>query len=376
VLGFNAVIHVPLLDLPAQHASLREELAVALLRVLDSGRYVLGEEVERLEIEVAAYCGARFAVGCASGSDAILLALQAAGATAGDRVITTPFTFFSTASAITRLGATPVFSDIEKDTFNLDPDKLADTLRRHEGVRALLPVHLYGGSADMDPILALARDHGCRVIGDAAQAIGAEYKGRPVNTWGDVGCLSFFPTKNLGGLGDGGMLLTDDEGLAGSLRLLRIHGSRDKYRHEVVGINSRLDALQAAVLRVKLRQLDEWTACRQRNAATYQELLADAPHVVLPKPEAYQTRHVWNQFVIRHPERDRLRQHLSENGIGVEVYYPLPLHLQPCFRDLGFREGELPAAEKAAREVLALPVHPALERSQIERVCELIRSFD
>jgi len=369
------MMDVPLLNLPAQHASIREELVAALLRVLDSGRYVLGEEVELLEREVAAYAGARFGIGCASGSDALYLALWAAGVKAGVRVITTPFTFFATASAITRLGAAPVFSDIDKRTFNLDTAALAETFKRHDTVRALLPVHLYGGSADMDPILSIAREHGCRVIEDGAQSIGAEYKGRPVNTWGKIGCLSFFPTKNLGGLGEGGMLLTDDEELAASLRLLRVHGSRDKYRHEVVGINSRLDALQAAVLRVKLRHLDEWTARRQANAALYHKLLADTPEVVLPRPEPYQTRHVWNQFVIRHAERDRLRQYLAENGVGVEVYYPLPLHLQPCFREFGYREGDFPEAEKAAREVLALPVHPALERSQIERVCELIRSF-
>jgi len=369
------VKNVSLLDLPAQHAAIREELAATLLRVLDSGKYVLGEEVEALEREVGAYCGARFAIGCASGSDAVYLALQAAGIGSGDRVITTPFTFFSTASAITRLGATPVFSDIEETTFNLDPGLLAETLGRLQDVRAILPVHLFGGSADMDPILALAASHGCTVIEDGAQAIGAEYEGRRVNAVGDIGCLSFFPTKNLGGFGDGGMLLTNREETAESLRLLRVHGSRDNYRHEVVGINSRLDALQAAVLRVKLRSLDEWTARRQENTALYRELLAQTPGVVLPLPGPYQTRHVWNQFVIRHPDRDGLQRFLTENGVAVAVYYPLPLHLQPCFRELGYSEGELPVAEKAAREVLALPVHPALETDQIERVCDLIRSF-
>jgi len=366
---------IALLDLPAQHAAIREELAATLLRVLDGGRYVLGEEVEALEREIAAYSGARFAVGCASGSDALYLALRAAGVGAGDRVITTPFTFFATAGSISRLSAIPVFADIEERTFNLDATAVAEALQRHEGARAILPVHLYGGSADMDPIMALAAGHGCTVVEDGAQSIGAEYKGRRVNALGEVGCLSFFPTKNLGGLGDGGMLLTNREELAGTLRLLRVHGGADKYTHEMIGVNSRLDALQAAVLRVKLRHLEEWTSRRQENAALYHELLGGTTEVNLPQPAAYQTRHVWNQFVIRYRNRDGLREHLAENGVASEIYYPLPLHLQPCFRDLGYREGELPKAEKAAREVLALPVHPALDREEIERTCELIRSF-
>lgn len=367
---------IPLLDLAALHAEIRDELQEALLRVADSGRYVLGEEVSALEQEVAAYSEARHAVGCASGSDALYLALRALGVGPGDRVLTSPFTFFATAGAISRAGATPVFADIDPATFNLDAERLGEALARHAPVRAVIPVHLYGGSADMDPILEAARAHGCAVIEDGAQAIGAEYKGRRVNALGEAGCLSFFPSKNLGALGEGGMVLTNDAGFAETLRLLRVHGSRDKYRHELIGINSRLDALQAALLRVKFRHLDGWTARRQRNAALYRDLLGgrDLP-VALPEPAPYQSRHVFNQFVIRCAERDRLRAYLAEHGVGTEVYYPIPLHLQPCYRDLGYREGELPESERAAREVLALPVHPALRRDQIERVAGLIAAF-
>jgi dTDP-4-amino-4,6-dideoxygalactose transaminase len=367
---------IPLLDLAALHAEIRGELHEALLRVTDAGRYVLGEEVTLLEREIADYSGARYAVACASGSDALYLALRAAGVGPGHRVVTSPFTFFATAGAVTRAGATPVFADIDPATFNLDPAAAAEALERHEPVRALIPVHLYGGSADLDPIREVARIRGCAVIEDGAQAIGAEYKGRRVNALGEAGCLSFFPSKNLGALGEGGMVLTNDAGLAETVRLLRVHGSRDKYRHELVGVNSRLDELQAALLRVKLRHLDLWTARRQQNAQLYRQLLGERElPVVLPEPAPYQSRHVFHQFVIRSRERDRLRAYLAEHGVGTEVYYPIPLHLQPCYRDLGYREGELPESERAAREVLALPVHPALRRDQIERVAELIAAF-
>lgn len=367
---------IPLLDLAALHAEIRDELQGALLRVADSGRYVLGEEVALLEQEIATYSGASHAVGCASGSDALYLALRALGIGPGDRVVTSAFTFFATAGAISRAGATPVFADIDRATFNLDAERLKEALERYAPVRAVIPVHLYGGSADMDPILEAARAHGCAVIEDGAQAIGAEYRGRRVNSIGEAGCLSFFPSKNLGALGEGGMVLTNDAGVAGTLRLLRVHGSRDKYRHELIGINSRLDALQAALLRVKFRHLEDWTARRQRNAGLYRELLgAWSLPVALPQPAPYQSRHVFNQFVIRCAERDRLRAYLAEHGVGTEVYYPIPLHLQPCYRDLGYREGELPESERAAREVLALPVHPALRRDQIERIAGFIAAF-
>jgi dTDP-4-amino-4,6-dideoxygalactose transaminase len=367
---------IPLLDLEALHREIRDELVETLIRVADSGRYVLGEEVSRLEEAVAAYCGARFAVGCASGSDALYLALRALGIGPGDRVVTAPFTFFATAGAISRAGATPVFADIEAHTFNLDPGSLAEVLRREPHVRAVIAVHLYGGSADMAPILGEARRHGCAVIEDGAQAIGAEYAGRRVNGLGDAGCLSFFPSKNLGALGDAGMVLTNDAAVAETIALLRVHGSKDKYRHDAIGVNSRLDALQAAILRTKLKHLDEWTARRQRNARLYWELLggANAP-VVLPQPASYQTRHVFNQYVIRCPRRDELKDFLAAHGVGSEVYYPIPLHLQPCYRNLGYERGAFPESERAAAEVLALPVHPALARTDIERVAELIRAF-
>lgn len=367
---------IPLLDLKALHASIRNEILETITRVVDSGRFVLGEEVEKLEEEVAAYCGARFAVGCASGSDALYLALRAVGVQPGDRVITTPFTFFATAGAITRAGATPVFVDIDPTTFNLDPELFAEALRGHERTRAVIPVHLYGGSADMDPILAAATERDCAVIEDGAQAIGAEYKNRQVNVLGAAGCISFFPSKNLGGFGDGGMMTTNNEELARMLSVLRVHGSSDKYRHEYAGVNSRLDALQAAVLRVKLKRLDEWTRGRQRNAHLYCRLLGgERAPVGLPRAAPFQTRHVYNQFVVRCAERDRLRTHLKDNGVGTEVYYPIPLHLQPCYRHLGYKEGDFPESEKAANEVVALPVHSALTTEDIERICRCIRSF-
>ncbi|MCP5113571.1 MAG: DegT/DnrJ/EryC1/StrS family aminotransferase [bacterium] len=366
---------MPLLNLPALHAEIRDELVATLTRVADSGWYVLGEEVLELEREIARYSGARFGVGCASGSDAVYLALRAVGVGAGDSVVTTPFTFFATAGSITLLGARPLFADIDPLTFNIDPESLAEVLRKTGGARAIIPVHLYGGSADLDPILQLASEYGCPVVEDGAQAIGAEYKGRRVNALGAVGCISFFPSKNLGAFGQGGMVTTNDEGLASDLAMRRVHGSRDKYHHEMVGVNSRLDTLQAALLRVKLRRLDSWTEARQRNAGLYCDLLGADGAVGLPRPAAYQTRHIWNQFVIRCAERDRLREHLKAGGVASEVYYPVPLHLQRCYQNLGYREGAFPEAEKAAREVLALPVDPTLEREDIERVCHLIRSF-
>ena len=363
---------IPLLDLEALHREIRDELLATLIRVADSGRYVLGAEVSELEEAVASYCQARFAVGCASGSDAVYLALRALGAGPGDRILTSPFTFFATAGAISRAGATPVFADIDPCTFNLNPELLPDRL---DGVRAVIPVHLYGGSADIDPVLAEARRHGCAVIEDGAQAIGAEYKRRRVNGLGDAGCLSFFPSKNLGALGDAGMVLTNDAGVADAVATLRVHGSKDKYRHEAIGVNSRLDALQAALLRTKLNHLDSWTERRQRNAALYREILGGDSPVVLPQPALYQTRHVFNPFVIRCRRRNELRTYLSENGVGTEIYYPVPLHLQPCYQGLGYQRGDLPESERAAAEVLALPVHPTLSPGEIERVCDLIRSF-
>jgi dTDP-4-amino-4,6-dideoxygalactose transaminase len=367
---------IPLLDLRAQYVCIREEVSREMARIIESQRFVLGEEVEIFEREIAAYCRVQHAVACASGSDALLLALVALGIGPGDEVLTVPYTFFATAGEIVHAGARPVFTDIEGSTFNMDVDRAADTLRRHPNIRALIPVHLFGGCADMDAIHALAADRGIPVIEDAAQAIGAEYRDRRAGSMGHAGCFSFFPSKNLGAFGEGGLITTEDAALAERLRALRIHGSRRKYHHEFIGYNSRLDTLQAAVLRVKLRHLDEWTAGRGRNADFYRELFAaGGSPVTAPAPAAYQNRHVWNQFVIRCPRRDELRQYLDANGIGTEIYYPEPLHLQPCFSYLGHRAGDFPVSEQVAREALALPVYAELAGEDIERVTRLITSF-
>ncbi|MDX2151424.1 MAG: DegT/DnrJ/EryC1/StrS family aminotransferase [Bryobacteraceae bacterium] len=367
---------VPLLDLRAQHATIRDEILAAVTRLLDAQSLILGEEVKALEREVAEYCGTKYAIGCASGTDALLLALMAFDVGPGDEVLTVPYSFFSTASVIHRLGARPVFVDVLPDTFNMDPALLAEALRRHPKAKAILPVHLFGACADMDPILELARQYGgIPVIEDAAQAVGAEYQGRRAGSMGAVGCFSFYPSKNLGGAGDGGMLTTDDGELAARLFALRVHGSKVKYVHEWVGLNSRLDALQAGVLRVKLRHLDEWTAARQRNAALYAVLLRDCAAVTLPVSARHSTRHVINQFVIRSARRDALQAHLSASGIGTEIYYPIPLHLQECFRGLGYREGDLPVSERLATEALALPVYPELPEESLRYVAERIGEF-
>jgi len=368
---------VPLLDLKAQHAHIRDEVLEAVTRVFDSQRFILGEEVKALERELAPYCGTQFAVGCGSGTDALFLALMAAGVEAGDRVVTTPYTFFATAGAIARLGGIPVFVDIDPDTFNIDPQAAAQAVRDNQRVRAILPVHLFGGCADMDPIGEISREYGLFVIEDAAQAIGSEYKGRRAGSLGHIGCFSFYPSKNLGGAGEGGLMTTSDSLLADRLAALRVHGQRaGGYLHEWVGINSRLDALQAAVLRVKFRHLDAWTARRIENAALYRDTITRLGLPLTPQAQAgYQTRHIYNQFVARCPNRDELRAHLSERGIGNEIYYPLPLHLQQCFRDLGYQEGDFPVSEQLAAESLALPVNPEVSAEDIQQVCEAIGAF-
>lgn len=347
----------------------------AVQRVIDNQQFVLGAEVQQFEAEIASYCQTKFAVGCASGTDALILALAALDIGSGDEVITTPYSFFATVSAIVKAGARPVFADIDARTFNLDAEKLEGLVRAHPRVKAILPVHLFGACADMDAILDVAGRHGLAVVEDAAQSIGAEWRGRRAGSMGAIGCFSFFPSKNLGGWGDGGMLTTNDEKLARRLKSLRVHGSEVKYYHDEVGWNSRLDALQAAVLRVKLRRLDGWVASRQANAAAYLELFAQKQvPVKLPQPSA-NGRHVWNQFTIRSPKRDHLRKHLTSCGIGSEVYYPLPLHLQKCFEFLGVKKGELPVAETVANEALSLPVYPEVGRENIERVVEEIARF-
>ena len=367
---------IPLLDLKAQHRAIREEVLTEIVRVVDSQKFILGEDVQKLEAEIAAYSGTKFAVGCASGSDALMLSLMALGVGAGDEVLTTPYTFFATAGAISRVGARPVFADVEENTFNLEPNRLADVLRARPKIRAIIPVHLFGGCADMDRINEMAAERNIPVIEDAAQSIGSEYKGRRAGSMGQVGAFSFFPSKNLGGYGDGGMVTTNDPALAERLKALRIHGRTGTYFHEWIGVNSRLDALQAAILRVKFRHLDSWTAGRQEHAERYRRQFGSAAIPVTPcAPAPYQNRHVYNQFVIRCANRDGLKAHLKEQGIGSEVYYPLPLHLQPCFADLGYNKGDFPVSEKLAGESLALPVHAEIAAEDIDHIADVIRSF-
>ncbi|MCS7010532.1 MAG: DegT/DnrJ/EryC1/StrS family aminotransferase [Anaerolineales bacterium] len=363
-------MQTPLLDLKAQYAALRDEIRAAIERVVESQQFILGPEVETLEEEVATYSHCRYGVGVSSGTDALLVSLMAIGLQPGDEVITTPYTFFATAGSIARLGARPVFVDIDPQSYNLDPAQIEAAITSR--TRAIMPVHLFGQMADMDPILAVAERHGLYVIEDAAQAIGAEYKGRRAGSLGHLGCFSFFPSKNLGGFGDGGMVVTNDPDLADKVRLLRGHGARPKYYHKVVGGNFRLDALQAAVLRVKLKHLDEWTAARQRNAERYRRLFTTAGvDVGLPCDVGY-GRHVYNQFVIRSKRRDALMAHLKAHGVGCEIYYPVPLHLQECFADLGCKVGDFPASEQAAQETLALPIYPELSEAQQETVVRIV----
>jgi dTDP-4-amino-4,6-dideoxygalactose transaminase len=371
-----SVRQIPLLDLQAQHTHIREEVLAELVRVVDSQKFILGEDVKKLEGDISSYCKAKFAIGCASGSDALILALMALEIRPGDEVLTTPYTFFATAGAISRVGATPVFVDVDGDTFNLDVELTKKTLTSRPKVRAMIPVHLFGGCADMDPILEMAAERGIPVIEDAAQSIGSEYKGRRAGTMGQIGTFSFFPSKNLGCYGDGGIITTNDAALAERLAALRVHGGKKKYYHEWIGMNSRLDALQAAVLRVKLRYLDGWSEGRRNNAELYRTHLAEMAVPVVPlKPAAYQTRHIYNQFVIRADRRDELQAHLKGQGIGTEVYYPIPLHLQPCYAFLGHKQGDFPVSERLAVESLALPVYSELAAGDIEDICETIRTF-
>ena len=368
---------VPLLDLQAQFETIRDEVRAAVDRVFASQQFVLGAEVLALEEEIAGYSQTKFAVGCASGSDALLLALMSCGIGEGDEVITTPFSFFATAAAITRLGARPVFVDIDSRTFNIDPSQVAAAVNKRTGT--IVPVHLYGQCAEMNPLIELSESRGIPIIEDAAQAIGAEDQRRRAGSMGAIGCLSFYPSKNLGGAGDGGMLVTNDLEHARRLHMLRVHGEEQKYHHRLVGINSRLDALQAAVLRVKLPHLDEWSTRRQRKAQQYELMFADAAlgqKLELPFVRSG-ARHIFHQFVVRvrDGKRDALRENLRECGVGTDVYYPVPLHLQECFAFLGYKEGDFPIAEQAAKETLALPVYPELTDEQQDYVVSAIGKF-
>jgi dTDP-4-amino-4,6-dideoxygalactose transaminase len=354
--------NVPLLDVRRGNDPLREEILAAITRVVDSGRFLFGPEVGELEKAVAELSGTEHAVACASGSDALLLALMALDIGTDDEVILPSFTFFATAGAVARLGARPVFVDIDPATFNLDPARVEEAIT--PATKAIIPVHLFGQCADMEAILAVAARHNVPVIEDAAQAIGASFAGRPAGSLGTIGCFSFYPTKNLGGFGDGGMLTTRDAKLAERLRLFAAHGMSPRYYHQVVGINSRLDTIQAAVLNVKLARLSDWSHARVVNARRYDDLLKSAGldrAVGIPLRDA-RCGHVWNQYTIRigGGRRDAVKQQLAHSGVGSEVYYPVPLHLQECFRPLGYREGSLPETERAAREVLSLPIFPEL----------------
>ncbi len=375
----------PRLDLKAQYAGIRSEVREALDRVIDSQHFILGPEVEGAERDVAAYSQCAFGIGVSSGTDALLIALMALEINPGDEVITTPYTFFATAGSIARVGAKPVFVDIDPLTFNIDPAGIEDTIT--ERTRAIMPVHLFGQMADMDAISRIASRHKLAVIEDAAQAIGSEYHGRRAGSTGDIGCFSFFPSKNLGAFGDGGLVTTNNPALADRVRLLRNHGFRPKYHNKVIGGNFRLDALQAAVLSVKLKYLDRWTDARRRNADTYRRLFVSAglsngqssarpgdQRVVLPHDAGY-GRHVYNQYVIRTANRDALLAHLRQQHIGSEVYYPVPLHLQECFAGLGYIQGAFPNSEQAAEETIALPIYPELTESMQSAVVSAISSF-
>jgi len=368
-------MNVPLLDLQAQNGPLREEILAAIARVCDSQRFIMGPEIEALEGELARMLGVPHAVAVSSGTDAVLLALMALGIGPGDEVVTSTYSFFATGGCVARVGARPVLVDIDPGTFNVNPAEVARAITPR--TKAIMPVHLFGLSADMDPILDEASRSGVPVIEDAAQAIGATYKGRPAGSLGAIGCFSFFPSKNLGAFGDAGLLTMRDPKLAERARMLRNHGMEPKYYHHAIGGNFRMDALQAAVLRVKAPHLDAWTEARRVNARRYRRLFTEAGldgRVALPA-EAPQCRHIFNQFVIRTAERDELKRHLDARGIGNEIYYPVPFHLQPCFAALGHRAGDFPNAERAAGESLAIPIYGELTVEQQQIVVEAVAEF-
>lgn len=371
----NPELLFPFLDLRAQFESIRSEVLSAVEHTFESQGFILGPEVAQLESEIAQLTGCKFAIGCASGSDALLLSLMALGIGSGDEVITTPFTFGATAGSIARTGARPVFVDIDPKSYNLDPEQIERAITPR--TRAIMPVHLFGWPAEMDAIRAIAARHRLALVEDAAQAIGSSYHRQPVGSLGEIGCFSFFPSKNLGGAGDGGMITTNDSSLADRLRVLRVHGARNKYSYERIGMNSRLDALQAAVLRVKLRHLSQWSEQRRQNAERYAQMIASRGldrAVTLPSAGANGT-HVYNQFVIRVSSRDALRRHLRSAGIPTEIYYPFPLHLEQAFAYLGYGPNDFPQSERACVEVLALPIYPELTEPQQMLVVEAIADF-
>jgi dTDP-4-amino-4,6-dideoxygalactose transaminase len=373
---------VPLLDLKSQYQSIKNDILEKAYDVFESQIFIMGPKVAQLEEEIARYCMTPYAVGVSSGTDALLIALMACGVGPGDRIVTSPYTFFATAGAIARLSARPVFADIDPQTYNLSAASVEHVFSgmsasQIQKTRAIIPVHLYGQCVDMHPLKEIASAHGCTIIEDAAQAIGAEYQGQRAGSIGDLGCFSFFPSKNLGAFGDGGMVTIQSEDLYEKLKILRMHGASPKYYHQVVGGNFRLDALQAAIVSVKLKHLEKWTEARRQNAQTYRELFLNADlSDTVRLPEERENRHVYNQFVIQVAEnRDALKQYLLEAGIGTEIYYPVPLHLQECFKDLHYSRGDFPMAEKASRSTLALPIYPELTASQQEYVVDQIKAF-
>lgn len=359
---------VPMVDLSKQFREIKDEVFKVITEILESSHYILGAKVLELERKVAEYANVKEAIGVASGTDALHLAIDAFGIGEGDEVITTPFTFFATAEAILYTGATPVFVDIEKDTFNIDADSIEEHIT--EKTRGILPVHLFGHPADMVKIREIARKHRLKIIEDCAQAFGAELDNRKAGSLGDAGCFSFYPSKNLGGFGDGGMITLNNEKVTGIIKELRNHGSKGSYRHDSVGFNSRLDEIQAGILLVKFEHIEEYNKKRRRNAALYNELLSDIINCPVERKGAY---HVYHQYTIRSPKRAKIQQKLKENGVSSVVYYPVPLHLQKALKFLGYRKGDFPVAEKAAREVLSLPMYPELEGEAIVKIAGIIR---
>lgn len=366
---------VPLLDLKPQYTAIKEEVLAVTTEIYEGQHFILGPKVEALEREIARYCQCEYAVGVSSGTDALLISLMAAGIGPGDEVITTPYTFFATVGSIARLGAVPVFVDIEEDTYNLAPHFIKDKIT--DRTKAIIPVHLYGQCCNMDPIVTLAMEHDLVLIEDAAQAMGAEYKGQRAGSMGTMGCFSFFPSKNLGAFGDGGMVTTCSESLYESLKILRVHGSSPKYYHKLLGGNFRLDALQAAIILVKLPYLDKWTTARQANARRYRELFRrEGLDRTIRLPVERDGRHIYNQFVICvDDQRDQLKDYLQEAGIGTEIYYPVPMHIQPCFNHYYGEKGDFPRAENAADKTLALPIYPELTEEQQAFVVKTIKAF-
>ena len=361
---------IPILDLKEQYKSIKEEIDAAIKRVVDSQNFILGDDVNKLESEIAAYCGTKYAIGVASGTDALILSLEALGIKDKDEVITTPFTFIATAEAISRVGAKPVFVDIDPATYNIDPALIEKAVTNR--TRAIIPVHLYGQCADMDPIVAIAKKHRLKVIEDCAQAIGASYKGRRAGSMGDVGSISFFPGKNLGSYGDAGMVVTNDSGIAEKIKMLRVHGSSKRYIHSLVGTNSRLDTLQAAVVRVKLKYLDGWLEARRKNAEYYNGKLKDSP-ITVPAAPSYNV-HTYHLYTLKVKSGlEALMEHLVASGIETRTYYPIPLHLQECYRDLGYEKGDLKESEAAAREVFSIAVYPELSKENMDYVVNKIK---